>query len=409
MTSLGARDFVPVLLGTDNTTYAVARSIHQNYGVNSFVLGRQSLEATSDSKILTRILDPEITNDAVLKRHLLKLKESEPQLPHIVIPCGDGYAKQISRIAQWLTAQGFLFNVASEELNSQLENKSKFYEICEQHGLKYPQTHILSAQAVSSGDFSIPFDFPIALKADDSIEYTELKFEGKKKAYRIDSEAELRRVLSKIYAAGYTGSLITQEFILGTQENMSVLNAYVNRAGEVKMMCLGQCVLDAVHPLDIGNYHALYTIDGSEIYPVFKKFLEDVGCTGYANFDLKRNDRDGRVNVFEINLRTGSSSMYMEFGGCHFITYLIDDLLGTATPAPPHLHTKRGKMYLNVAPSLVKKYAPKSIRQEALEVLRSGYGFNQWYSKDRTWPRWKRYVKNRLASIHSYHKYAKRP
>lgn len=401
---------MPLILGTDNNAYGVARAIHERYGIHSICVGKPGMEYTADSKILSRVLDPRMGEDEVLLGTLSRIAAQHPDIPRIIIPCGDSYAEQVSRHKQRLESAGFLFSIVNPELQARLENKLDFYAVCEEYGLPYPQTFVIDAEMVAAGAVDLPFDFPVALKANDSIAYLGLHFAGKKKAYRIESAEELNDTLRRIYAAGYTGEMVAQDFIPGDAADMAVLNAYVSRSGKVRMMCFGQCVLDAVLPAEIGNYHALYTTDGTEVYPVFQRFLEDIGYVGFANFDLKRDPRDGVYKVFEINLRQGRSSFHMVLGGCNFITYLIDDLLGVDDgSAPPHLHTETGKMWLYVSPFLVRRYAPASIRQRALAVLRRGYGFTQWYGKDRSWRRWLRYRRERLSSIKSYWRYAPRP
>ncbi|MFR2717357.1 MAG: carboxylate--amine ligase, partial [Anaerococcus obesiensis] len=157
----------------------------------------------------------------------------------------------------------------------------------------------------------LELSYPIALKANDSIEFYNTHFEGKKKAYKIYNNEELVKILNQIYNAGYTGKMIAQDFIPGDSSDMYVLNAYVNTSSQVKMMSLGKCLLDEVLPLNIGNYNALVTMGDDNIYKQYKKFLDEISYTGFANFDLKYDKRDGKYKVFEINIRQGRSSFYM--------------------------------------------------------------------------------------------------
>ena len=64
-------------------------------------------------------------------------------------------------------------------MKEQLENKEDFYKICEQYGLDYPKTFIVTK--ANKDNFTLPFSFPVAVKASNSIEYVDLEFEGKKK------------------------------------------------------------------------------------------------------------------------------------------------------------------------------------------------------------------------------------
>ena len=409
---IGQIRFLPIILGTDANAYGMARAIHQEYGISSICLGKAPLSFTSNSRIVTRILDERMGEDEVLIAHLEKLAAAYPKLPKIIIPCGDGYSAQLSRNREYL-AEKFLFNIVPESLQQRLEDKIAFYRTCEEYGLPYPATTVITQADVAGGSVHVPFDYPIALKANDSIEYVGLHFEGKKKAYIISDQDELDRVLSSVYAAGYTGVMVAQDFIPGDCSEMVVLNAYVGRDHKVRMMAMGQCVLDAVLPAEIGNYHALYTADGSAIYQRYRAFLEAVGYSGFANFDLKRDPRDGEYKVFEINLRQGRSSFHMELGECHYLKFLIEDLLkdsaveNTASAGKePYFHTTEGKLWLYVDPWVVRKYVPKSIKHKALQALARGHGYTWWYSKDRSFRRWVWHMRMRISSIKSYMKYA---
>ena len=394
-------EFLPILLGTDNNAYGVARSIHEAYGIKSLCIGKAHLSYTANSKIVRQIVHPKMDKDEIFLATLRQLADKHRKIDKILISCGDGYTKLLTKHKDVL-AKDFLFNIIDADKQEALENKLDFYKMCEAYDLPYPKTLVIDQAMVEEG-FENPLTYPIALKPNDSISYLNLKFEGKHKAYKIEKEKDLMETLKKIYQAGYQGQMIAQDFIPGDSSQMAVLNAYVNTKGQVTMMCFAQCLLDAVLPAEIGNYHALVTMDGQEVYQDYKDFLEAIDYRGFANFDLKKDPRDGIYKVFEINIRQGRSSYCMTAGGCNFITYLIEELLGNKEEAC-HYHKDSG-LWLYVDPYVLKKYVPDSLRPLALEELKKGYSFTEWYKKDRSLKRWLSWMRHRLSSIKTYRIY----
>ena len=60
---------------------------------------------------------------------------------------------------------------------------------------------------------------------------------------------------------------------------------------------------------------------------VIKKFMEDIGYQGFAEFDLKYDSRDKKYKVLEINARQGRSSYYISKSGYNLVKVLADDLI----------------------------------------------------------------------------------
>ncbi len=391
-------EFKPIILGTDINAYGVARSFHEAYGVTSLCLGIAPLSPTQHSSICSVETRPDFQDDAVF---LMVLDEvgKRFQEPLLLISCGDGYTALITRHRERLKER-YVFNYIDHALQVRLENKAAFYAACEAYGLDYPETQVITP--AMKDDFVVRVPFPVALKPDDSIAYLAVDFAGKKKAYRLETEEELRRTVHQIYDAGYTGDLIVQDFIPGDFSTMAVLNAYVDSHGKVTMMCLGRCLLDECLPKNIGNYNALVTMSNPEVYDRFRSFLEQIQYRGFANFDLKYDARDGKLKVFEINIRQGRSSYYMTAGGCNFVTYLVEDLIHHRE-VPEHDHAQEG-LWLYVDPYVLKKYCAPGDRDRVKALLKRGFAFTQWYEKDRSLARWLMYWRRRLSTIRYYPK-----
>lgn len=313
----------PVLLGGDINCYSVARAYHEEYGVKSIALGKIALGATKDSKIIDFRVEPNMSNPEVLVKILLNLADeiSEPDKTLILMGCTDEYAEFIIDNRDILSTK-FITPYIDAQLKNKLIEKDLFYQMCEEHGLDYPKTHVFN-KGDEVRDFG--FNYPLILKASDSISFFQNAFEGMNKAYLIKDEAEFTKVINEIYSHGYEKSMIVQDYIPGDDSHMRVLTCYSDQNGKVKMMCLGHVLLEEHTPKGIGNHAAIITEYSEEVLNKFKTFLESINYTGFSNFDIKYDARDNKYKVFEINLRQGRSNYYVTSSGNNIAKYVVED------------------------------------------------------------------------------------
>ena len=125
--------------------------------------------------------------------------------------------------------------------------------------------------------------------------------------------------------SSYKDNLTIQEFIPGDDSYMRVLNAYVGKDGKVKLMSLRKSDFEEHSPEGIGSYAAIINTFDEALLDKVRVFLEDIGYTGFANFDMKFDFRDGEYKLFEINLRNGRSSYYVTASGHNLMKYVADD------------------------------------------------------------------------------------
>ncbi|AEV95429.1 carboxylate--amine ligase [Pediococcus claussenii] len=383
-------NFTPILLGSDFNAYGMARGFFELTGRKVKAYAGAELAPTRFTKIIDVNIIPGFSEDPVFiesMREIAKQFDGSDEKV-ILLGMGDGYAELISKHKEELS-KTFVCPYIDYDLLKQLNNKERFYSICDQYNLPYPDTKFISkADYESKADFTSPFAFPVALKPADSVEWLDIHFEGRKKAFRIKTQEELDDIIAKIYDNGYTSDLILQDFIPGDDSNMRVLNAYVDKNHKVKMMCLGHPLLEDPAPSAIGNYVAILPEYNADIYNTVKRFLESINYVGYANFDMKYDERDGKFKLFEINIRQGRSSFFVTLNGYNLASYVVNDYVTNSLESKELILAnevlKNRKVWLGVPVRVFKKYARNNEEKKAaLDLINDGnYGLTAYFDED---------------------------
>lgn len=379
--------FKPILLGSDYNVYGMARSFHEEYQLNSISLCSVELAPVKYSKILEVHVLPGLDQEDQFVQLLTSFyqKNCLDNCSYLLVPCGDAYARLLSKFQNSLKNM-FVFPTIPFDTYEKLENKASFYKVCQQLNIPYPSTIEIvkdSEKSYLESIHNLPFNFPVVLKPSDSISYLSIHFDGKKKAYIIENPSILLHSIKEIYHAGYEDALLIQEFIPGSDENMRVLNAYVDQKNQIRMMFLGNPILEDPSPASIGNYVAIFPDFQPTIFENIQRLLTSINYNGFANFDLKFDPRDQEYKLFEINLRQGRSSFFVTLNGYNLSKYLVDDLIFNV----PFQETELGtgdKLWIGAPTSVILNYLSDSDMKLRVKyhLTNHQYGTTTFYKKD---------------------------
>lgn len=318
------REFVPVILGGDINTYSVARAFYEEYQVKTTVMGKFETGPSYGSRIVNYIANEKIDQKDTFLTQINEFAQARSSKKIILLGAGDHYINMITKYRKHLS-ENIIVPFISHELMDNLQRKDYFYELCEEVGVDYPGTVVVTKEM--GLDFEVPFEYPVILKSSESVHYWDYPFKGQEKVYTIRNRKELDETINKIYASGYPENLIVQDMIPGNDEFMYVLTSYSDRNGQVKMMCLGHVLLEEHTPTGKGNHAVIITEHNEELMTQAKNFLEEINFVGYSNFDIKYDTRDGKYKFFEINTRQGRSNYYVTGSGFNIARYLVDDYI----------------------------------------------------------------------------------
>ena len=318
-------EFMPVILGADITAYSLARSFHEEYGIKSLVLSRLQAKIISESKIIENRVFPGLEKEEVLIETLLSVgKEFAGKKKLLVLGCGDWYVRILIENKKKLEPY-YIIPYIDEELLNKIVLKDKFYAICEELGIDHPKTYVY--ECGKENDLAFDFPYPVIAKPANSALYHYAKFPSKKKVFRFQNEADLRKMLGELEQSSYNYKFLIQDCIPGDDTYMHVLTCYSDRNAKVKFAALGHSLLEDHTPTAIGNPVAIINEVIPEVVAAATKFLEHVGYTGFSNFDIKYDTRNGTYNFFEINVRLGRSNFYVTGSGFNTVKWIVDDLI----------------------------------------------------------------------------------
>ena len=317
-------NFQPLLFGGDINVYSVARAFHEAYGVRSIAFGKYPSFPCHGSAILDYRVCPDNESADAFRRNVHAVAQEFPDKTVLLLGCGDSYVQLAAHCKDQLPDNVVAPYIDGALLDT-LINKEKFYQLCDQYGIDHPATFIYDKSM--GHDFTLPFGPPYIAKPADSVAYWATGVHALAKVYICQSWEELLDALDQVYAAGYPDHMVLQEFIPGDDTYMRVLTNYSDRNGQVKLMCLGHVLLEEHSPHGIGNHAVIITEHDEALSLKIKTMLEALHFTGFSNFDIKYDQRDGKYKAFEINCRQGRSNYYVTGAGYNLAKYLVEDVI----------------------------------------------------------------------------------
>ena len=206
------REFIPVLLGGDINTYSVARAFYEQYQVKSYVFGKYQTGPSFNSQITIYEGNPQIDQDEYFLERINRFAKEHSDKKILLIGCGDSYVALCSKHKNEL-AENVIAPYIDFDLMDSLQQKERFYQLCEKHGVAYPKTIVYRPEM--GMDFACEFSYPVIVKPSNSIAYWEHPFETQNNIYKLDTREEMEKVIGEIYGAGYDDALIIQDTIPG--------------------------------------------------------------------------------------------------------------------------------------------------------------------------------------------------
>lgn len=379
-----ARPFVPVIVGGDIGAYSLARAFHEAYGRRSVIISRAAGWHVADSAFITNVSCADPFDPAALAPVLAEVARSHPEGALLLLGSADATVKAIIRVRDEFAALGDRWIAPYVDMDTFRAGteKQNFSALCEELGVDHPLTRVVDLAEEVDPTLEVPFTYPVIAKPAEVSEWKDVDFPGKQKVHTVESPQELVALLQRIRAAGYRSSIIVQDRIPGDDQEMRILTCYCDENSVVRFASFGRTLLEEHTPGAIGNPAAILTDHDPRAVEQAQRLITALGWTGYANFDLKHDRRDGATKFFELNPRLGRSNYYVTAGGNNPVEWYVRDLLEHSLPTEGPgsgvgedgiLQQQQEALYTVVPVALVKKYTTQPDAKEQLRrALRAG-------------------------------------
>lgn len=376
-------DFEILICGSDVNAYYMARCTHEAYNKKAYMLIKDKLAFTTYSKIINHIYNDKIWDENVFINAINNFAKEHEGKKIVVISSNETYAQFLVSNKDKLI-KNVLFNYPSVDILNNLINKENFYKTFSNSVLNFPKTLYVKAS-----DFDIKnvdLEYPVIVKPANVVLFNHVSFDGKKKIYKVFDEEELCKIINDISKTEYNDTLIIQEYIPGDDSHLFDSVVYSDKNGDVKLVSFAQIGLQEHKPSMVGNAAVVingynsFKIDTTSIVEDIRCFMNKIDYHGFAEFDLKYDERDGKFKVLEINARQGRCSYYIAPLGYNLVKILVDDLVYGKELSFSYVNKKTMLTFVNK--SIIKKYVMnEDYKKEALKLYKKSIN-PLVYSKD---------------------------
>lgn len=190
------------------------------------------MKFTSFSKICNLILEPNLWEQEVFKQRLKEYGKQANNKKIVLVATNETYVRMVVENAEFLK-QWYVFNYVGEELMNNLILKENFYAMYgESELINVPQTYAYQCNADELDVMRVQeLEFPLIVKPADTVKWYEYEFENRAKVYRPSSMEELQKIIHDAETAGYSETLILQQYITGNDTHLFDCVFYVSQAG----------------------------------------------------------------------------------------------------------------------------------------------------------------------------------
>ncbi len=304
-----------IVLGGHVQALGIVRA-YGRMGLKTLVIDKTAKNISRHSKYC---LENYVVNDDELLSLLLTLGETKLYRKWFIFPTNDFHVKLLSQNKQTLEK---FFTVIADNWSTvrMFYNKKETYMLAGKLGIPIANTYF----PINEKDLqNINPIFPCIIKPAVMFDFFS---QAKKKVFVCRTRAELIKNYHLACSLIPSNEVIVQDIIKGPSRNQySACYLFLEGKSYVSLTASRM----RQHPLDFGNATTYAeTIDEPLLKKYAEKLLNASGYNGLCEVEFKKDDRDGKFKLLEVNTRTWKWHAISEKAGTPFLKNYYHYLLG---------------------------------------------------------------------------------
>jgi predicted ATP-grasp superfamily ATP-dependent carboligase len=311
-----------LILRTSPNSLSAARSLGRA-GIRVTIAAMAIDPAVRSSRYVTGVLPLTAIDDSAVDK-LLAAASGGDNKPFL-LATGDEDALLVARHQQRL-AERYCFVSPTHDALDGIVDKARLYETARRHGIPHPKFHVVRA----AGDIEAAIeavDTPCYVKPAMAHEWRRYR---RGKLERARNAIELRQILRDFIALRLVA--IPIEIIPGTDGDVHSVTAYIDKTGRPVAWRTKRKIRQ--FPVDAGDGCAQEITDQPAVAELGLKLLAACDHRGPATVEFRRDARDGRFVLMEINARTILGQEMITRSGLDAALLALHDATGRPFPPP---------------------------------------------------------------------------
>lgn len=257
-------------------------------------------------------------------RTLIELARKQTEWP-VIMPLSDEWATFLSRHRAALVDH-YRFVLPPAQVMESLTDKLRSYELARRHSIKVPK-HDVVETADDLHRAAANIGYPCVLKPARSSDWAQPKARstvGARKIVRADDARAL--ALAYEQARPFAQRHVLEELIPGPDTSNYYVVCYIDSGGTPRAEFVHQKIL--MRPPGRGVGCLIESVHDEHLASMTTGFLQAVGHVGLAGIEYKRDPRDGRWKLLDLNPRWGQGDSLAAICGPDMAWLYYCDSLG---------------------------------------------------------------------------------